>query len=111
VGARPWTPEQRREHAERMKEYWRTHEHPRKGQPTRPETKALMREAMSRERLEQKGYCKSCGGPLFSNKSADLGYGPDCLVKAVEAGEITYDQYADMVLEIGLDAQSGEESA
>ena len=104
MAARNWTPEQRREHAERMREYWKTHEHPRIGQPMTPETKDLQREAQDRSRWEQKGYCKRCGGPLFSDKSAGLGYGPDCLAKAVEAGEITYDQYSDEILTLGYDA-------
>jgi uncharacterized protein DUF6011 len=100
MGARPWSPEQKREHAERMREYWRTHEHPRAGQPMTVETKELQRDAQDRSRWEQRGYCKRCGGPLFSKESADLGYGPDCLVYAQEEGTITYDQYSKTVTEI-----------
>lgn len=100
MGARKWTAEQKREHAERMREYWKTHQHPRIGQPMAVETKELQREAQDRSRWEQKGHCKRCGGPLFSDESADLGYGPDCLAFAVEEGTIVYDKYAKTVTEV-----------
>lgn len=100
MGARPWTPEQKREHAERMREYWRTHDHPRVGQPATRETKELQRAAQNRSQWVQKGHCKRCGGALFSNLSADLGYGKHCLGKSISEGLVVYDKYTGTVTEV-----------
>jgi hypothetical protein len=97
---RKWTPEQKKAQAQAMKEYWKTHPHPRKGQIATRETLDLQRDSQDRVRWEIKGYCKRCGDPVFTQQSADLGYGPDCLRRAIDEGVIAYDPYTRVVTEL-----------
>lgn len=101
---RAWTPEQKRAQAAAMKAYWAEHKHPRIGAVATTGTLDAQRDVQDRARWEQRGFCKRCGGPLFSKKSADLGYGPDCLARQLEEGRVTYDPYTRTVTEVEADA-------
>jgi len=83
---RVWTPEQKERQSQAMKAYWATHQHPRKGVETPPETKELMRQSFAQR--EVKGQCLRCGLPLAKDESVKLGLGPACYAAALEDGEI-----------------------
>jgi hypothetical protein len=91
---RQWTPEQRAEHSRKMRDYFATHEHPRRGAPVGDETRQRMRESAAR-RVQQRpqAYCKTCDEPLYSARSIRRGYGVSCWTKAIENGDVTVDEW------------------
>jgi RNA polymerase-binding transcription factor DksA len=97
---RKWTPEQKKAQAQAMKDYWEKHPHPRRGQTATPETLELQRISQDRVRWEIRGYCKRCGDPIYSERTAELRYGPNCLKRAVAEGLVTYDPYTHTVTEV-----------
>ena len=92
---RTWTPEQKAEQSRKMKEYWRTHKHPRDGVPTPPEVKEQLRKRMLARRVL--GYCKRCELPLTTKRWADIGYGPGCLEVAIAEGLVEVDKFGQPV--------------
>jgi len=89
--SREWTAEQRARHSERMREYWATHEHPRKGVPTSEETKERMRS--SYHAREVRGYCRRCCLGLSSGTALRLGFGQECVAHAIDEGLLPLDDY------------------
>lgn len=81
---RTWTKEQKEIQSAKMKEYWATHMHPRKGIPTSPTTREKMRKAqLSRKVLAE---CTICKGDLFTEETARRGVGDDCLARGIAEG-------------------------
>jgi pantothenate kinase len=94
---RKWTTEQKQAQAEAMREYWKQNPHPRKGFTASFDTLELQREMQELARHDLKAYCKRCGDPLYSQTSARIGYGPDCLQRSIDEGLLTYDPYTQVV--------------
>jgi hypothetical protein len=89
-GGRSWTQEQKAEQAEKMRAYWATHAHPRKGMPTSEETREKMRVAQLAR--EPKGRCVMCEGDLFTDEVARRGVGDDCLARGVHEGYLRLEE-------------------
>jgi len=71
-----WTSEERAQLSARMKAYYDTHEHPRKGAKHTTETKRAISQTMSTR--EPLGHCIYCGHPLYDPDVAERGYGDEC---------------------------------
>jgi hypothetical protein len=89
-GGRTWSEEQKAAQREKMRAYWATHEHPRRGMPTSEETKERQRQAqLSRTPLAS---CIMCEGELFTEDTARRGVGDDCLARGLEEGYLRLEE-------------------